>query len=1239
MPEKTFENGETRNVPFGIDTWEEYQKFTAAQEKMGIVEPQPDPEPREAEEYGGFGRDVKRTWHSLIGQPADFLEAHIPLNAFINPYSSARDMYGEDYYELDTKDRMERIRENRAKQVSESKYGSWVNPNLEELDRIVDEDGYATERETTRGTVLEVGSYLGGGIAIARGLGRLALTSPSAYKTFASNHKIKSMLVEGTAIGTLTDQWISNPNRSIVGDLLTELNVPDSTLHTLGEYLTADEDDEDLTKRVKMLAGNLPFELVVGGLIGIPMARAAARRGKLPKDLSEEELGEMALEGLDQTKRELVPKSTSDLSSGRVVEDSEEFKQVMQQAEGFLGLRRLFQKFTQSRGYNTFKGQDAFEESEHAMRKFNSRGQHASGRLKVSIDKLVESSGDTQVGARVQQSLTSQNEDVLNALGTYSYDDKVEFLSRTFNLNDDISKTVIESRELVDELSSAVRGFAPKEIREIIDANINSYMRRSYKLFENKNYKASKGAIAKAQRKVLELLQENEAYRQANNKTYTPPAPGELERRAKDEVIDLLSREKGEFLTGDRSTIFERRKDIPKELREVMGEIADDPADALILTVTKMSKFFQRAKFLDDMSVIGKQQGFIYKNRPDDMPFLVKLENTGSHKLDGKYTTRQMEQVIQNKEISLIGEGEPANPVWKNLLSLKGFANKSATIFSITTNIRNLLGGVQFSIANGLNPFRVSKIGGENAWKTLKTLGNEARKSGDESLQKLYDEYLELGIVNTSVKVGDFRALINQGADASNVDDFMTKLSNPLSRGSERFYLASDDFFKINAYNHEYATLQRAYNGTVSVESMKREAADKVKNTLPNYDRVPPGIKALRKWPFGSFVSFRAEIIRTTNNIFFLGAKEIASGNGTLALRGAQRWAGLGATGFGLNEASDLMAEHLLGWEEDQKKAAEVLTETPWSKVNPRLWFHDEETGKTYSADTKYLDAYNTMKEPLLTAMAKYSEGRLDEEGVVKAGWDATVEAAKNLLTPFVSSAIFTKTATDVWAAANDPEGRTPDGKSMFPRGSSLMERVANSGYHILDSLTPGTLDSVDRLIGAYDEEVNPYSGDTRYDVGTEWQALLTGMRLTEFNPEEQLDFAISTFRKENSTLEDVFANYEESMGDLVGRYKVRQKERYEIQRQLYRKIQASQYFTDDVSIRRQLMDRGISRSDASDFLRGRFVPQRISTQFLRDISEKVGDSPERYSDIRSSFMSVYSDMNRTLLNTPEEEE
>ena len=110
-------------------------------------------------------------------------------------------------------------------------------------------------------------------------------------------------------------------------------------------------------------------------------------------------------------------------------------------------------------------------------------------------------------------------------------------------------------------------------------------------------------------------------------------------------------------------------------------------------------------------------------------------------------------------------------------------------------------------------------------------------------------------------------------------------------------------------------------------------------------------------------------------------------------------------------------------------------------------------------------------------------------------------------------------------------------------------------------------------------------------------------------------------------------------MGDLVDQYKSRQQERYEIQKELYRYIKASQYFINDTDIQRQLHDRGISRLDAYELSRGKFIPQTITNDFLADISSKVGDSPDRLYEIKEKLSSVYSDMSRTLLNTPEEDD
>ena len=60
----------------------------------------------------------------------------------------------------------------------------------------------------------------------------------------------------------------------------------------------------------------------------------------------------------------------------------------------------------------------------------------------------------------------------------------------------------------------------------------------------------------------------------------------------------------------------------------------------------------------------------------------------------------------------------------------------------------------------------------------------------------------------------------------------------------------------------------------------------------------------------------------------------------------------------------------------------------------------------------------------------------------------------------------------------------------------------------------------------------------------------------------------------------------------LVDQYKSRQQERYEIQRELYRYIEASQYFINDTDIQRQLQDRCISRLDAYELSIGKFIPQ-----------------------------------------------
>ena len=60
-----------------------------------------------------------------------------------------------------------------------------------------------------------------------------------------------------------------------------------------------------------------------------------------------------------------------------------------------------------------------------------------------------------------------------------------------------------------------------------------------------------------------------------------------------------------------------------------------------------------------------------------------------------------------------------------------------------------------------------------------------------------------------------------------------------------------------------------------TIDEIEEEAADIVRNNIPNYDYVSEFVKGLRKLPLGNFVSFPAEIMRTGTNIARRGLKEI----------------------------------------------------------------------------------------------------------------------------------------------------------------------------------------------------------------------------------------------------------------------------------------------------------------------------------------------------------------------------
>ena len=74
-------------------------------------------------------------------------------------------------------------------------------------------------------------------------------------------------------------------------------------------------------------------------------------------------------------------------------------------------------------------------------------------------------------------------------------------------------------------------------------------------------------------------------------------------------------------------------------------------------------------------------------------------------------------------------------------------------------------------------------------------------------------------------------------------------------------YVAEDDTFKIANFVVEQEKLRRAYTKAgieFTEESIEQQAANIVKNTVPNYAFVGSAVRTARLLPIGNFMSFPA---------------------------------------------------------------------------------------------------------------------------------------------------------------------------------------------------------------------------------------------------------------------------------------------------------------------------------------------------------------------------------------------
>ena len=578
-------------------------------------------------------------------------------------------------------------------------------------------------------------------------------------------------------------------------------------------------------------------------------------------------------------------------------------------------------------------------------------------------------------------------------------------------------------------------------------------------------------------------------------------------------------------------TLFTERVQLTDYQRKLLGEIKD-PVEAYFGTVSDLSSFMATDRYFRNIRnmVESNPNGSIAKffSNAEKAPTGYKtltgrsseespvLTSYGS--LEGFHVPPKVKDDLDRFIIGDIGTiGNAARQFYGNyFLRAKGATQYAKTVLSPVTQIRNfttatLFATMQGNIGKGANLLESVKI----AFSDLKNLPPE------EAVTRL-KEYDRLGLLGTQPEIQEIKKLIDEGFGFQGSNEvingqrvgrefgsrftdntFGNFLNKKVLKKLEKAYQASDNSFKIYNFEFEKTKLNNVLTGASTEDKLNyftrvlgqdkvnalrvgddgvnltndqfvgrllnERSADIVKNTVPNYNLTPEFIKGLRKLPFGNFVSFPYEIIRTSGNTIKLALDEMA--DPLTQNIGLRRMSGTLFTLGAVPYATTQLAYKLSGVSPEEMEAYQRSFAPPWEKNARLIPVGRTEDGKILYNNFSYFTPYGDLEKIAMSSFNKFDEVRNEGGSFDKAIFQGFFESFGELLKPYTEEAIIFAKLRDV----ADPEseniltkvfgrvvggrgGSTELGARVYNEQDSIGDKMAKSFKHVLDGFMPGAV-------------------------------------------------------------------------------------------------------------------------------------------------------------------------------------
>jgi hypothetical protein len=520
------------------------------------------------------------------------------------------------------------------------------------------------------------------------------------------------------------------------------------------------------------------------------------------------------------------------------------------------------------------------------------------------------------------------------------------------------------------------------------------------------------------------------------------------------------------------------------------------------------------------------------------------------------------------------------------------------------------------------------------------------------------------------VQIGDLVSLLkdvtgNPGAISTDaiLNPILTRFKK-LGSFFQGKYVAEDDTWKITNYVVELDRLKKAaikrgvdVNKEGVLRGLKQEAANIVKNTVPNYAYVGSAVKTARILPIGNFMSFPSEIIRTTTNIAEQGLKELrhipnpgevirgsnvtpyvfiegkglVKNNNPMYTTGFKRISGMAFTLGAVPVIATEGAKAIYDVTEDEIQALRQFV-PDWSKNSTIIPIRTDD-GELRYIDFSHSNAYDVIARPYRTLVNNIIAGEATDQTLLSGFVEGVTEAGAEIMNPFISESIWTEASADIFIRG----GRTKEGRRLYTDQTPAGDKTAITFLHLGQALAP-SYKQFQRL-GEAAFGVPTKRGD-ELNIGPELAGFM-GLRPIKVDPLQSMGFKIAEYQEgiRNARREFTGGYFGILRGgrikpnDVIQAYYNSNRARFLVQQEMNKNISAAGILGVDAGkLRREFSDRQISPVTFRNLAVGKFEPyfpsEDIQARFA-EIARNLGD-PNVFTEVAPTLRSMRS-LFRTL--------